>query len=173
MTVDETRYLAIGEVVGIHGIRGHLKVLSYAESVDLFAPGNELVLSRKGKPAGTFVVVSCRPHKRVILIELEGIQSIEAAEVFVGCEFVVDKKSLPPLEKGLYYWFEIIGLEVYTLDNRTLGHVRAVFPTGSNDVYVVRRGKKEVLIPALDSVVVDVDLKQGIMKVDLPEGLED
>jgi 16S rRNA processing protein RimM len=171
--LDQSRYLALGEIVGIHGIKGRLKVLSYAESVEPFAPGKKLILSRKGTPVGTFAVASCRPHKGIILIELDGIQSIEAAEVFVGCELLVDKKSLPRLEKVHYYWFEIIGLEVYTLDNRALGRVRAVFPTGSNDVYVVRDAEKEVLIPALDSVVVDIDLKKRIMKVDLPEGLED
>ena len=85
----------------------------------------------------------------------------------------MDKASLPPTEPGSFYWYQIIGLGVFTLNKRFLGHVEEILPTGSNDVYVVRDGKKEVLIPAIDSVVVEINLEKKFIKVDLPEGLED
>jgi 16S rRNA processing protein RimM len=66
-----------------------------------------------------------------------------------------------------------MGLEAFTLDDRRLGRVEAILPTGSNDVYVVKDGSKELLIPAIDSVVVDIDLDQKVLRVDLPKGLED
>ncbi|OEU80163.1 MAG: 16S rRNA processing protein RimM [Desulfobacterales bacterium S5133MH4] len=165
--------IPVGKIVGTHGIKGYLKVLSFAESVDTFAPGNALVLSRQGEPLATFRIASARPHKRVILLVLEGIASIEAAKQWIGCELCVDKASLPKPEEDSYYWYQIIGLQALTLDDRSLGRVEAIIPTGSNDVYVVRDGKQEVLVPAIDSVVVDIDLKENIMRVDLPEGLED
>ena len=64
-----------------------------------------------------------------------------------------------------------MGLEAFTLDNRRLGRVEAIIPTGSNDVYVVRDGEEDVLIPAIDSVVMDIDLKEKVLRVDLPESL--
>ena len=171
--MENTQYLTIGKVVGTHGIRGHLKVLSHADSLDPFAPGKRLVLSHKGRPNRVFSVVSSRPHKRVVLLALQGIHTIEDAEPWVGCELRVSKETLPTLTEGNYYWFEIIGMDVYTVDGRSLGRVEAIFPTGSNDVYVVREGKKEILIPAIGSVVVEIDKKNQIIRVDLPEGLED
>ena len=90
----------------------------------------------------------------------------------VGYDLCIDKTTLPEPERGTYYWHQVIGLEVFTVDDQCLGRVAAIFPTGSNDVYVVRDGKKEVLIPAIDSVVVDIDPAHGVLRVDLPEGLE-
>lgn len=165
--------LPIGKVVGTHGIKGHIKVFPYLDTTDLFAPGEELVLSRRGKHFATLRILSARPHKGVILLAADGIASIEAAQEWIGCQLSIDKAYLPEPEEGSYYWYQIIGLEVFDSSNRRLGHVEAILPTGSNDVYVVRDGKKEVLIPAVDSVVIDIDLKHNVLRVDLPEGLED
>lgn len=169
----EDALLPIGKVVGTHGIKGYLKVFPYTESIDSFAPGKVLVLSREGESLATFRTESVRAHKRVFLLALEGIASIEAAEKWVGYQLCIYESSLPHPEEGSYYWYQIIGLEVFTVDNRRLGRVTEIFPTGSNDVYVVREGKREVLIPAIDSVVVDIDLKHKVLRVNLPEGLED
>ncbi|MBW2264800.1 MAG: 16S rRNA processing protein RimM [Deltaproteobacteria bacterium] len=171
--MGEDDRLTIGEIVGTHGIKGHLKVLSHADSVDFFPPGKPLVLKQEGGPSGQFPVVSCRQHKGVLLLALEGIESVDVAEQWRGAKIYVDKASLPPTEPGSFYWYQIIGLKVFTLNKRCLGHVEEILPTGSNDVYVVRDGKKEVLIPAIDSVVVEINLEKKFIKVDLPEGLED
>jgi 16S rRNA processing protein RimM len=171
--MHEDVLIPIGRVVGTHGIKGYVKAISYAESTASFAPGKLLTLRQKGKPVVTLAIESARPHKRGILLALEGITSIDAAKEWVGYELCIDKATLPELETGTYYWHQIIGLEVFTVDNRRIGKVAAIFPTGSNDVYVVRDGKKEVLIPAIDSVVADIDLAHNVLRVDLPEGLED
>lgn len=165
--------IPIGKVVGTHGIKGYLKVSSYAESADSFSPGTQLALRREGKPVVMLGIESARPYKHGMLLALEGIASIDAARELVGCDLCIDKATLPELERGAYYWHQIIGLQVFTMDDRPLGRVEAIFPTGSNDVYVVRDGKKEILIPAIESVVVDIDPAGGVLRVDLPEGLED
>ena len=163
----------IGKIVGTHGIKGHLKVMPYGDSMDLFSPGKELAVSREGEALATFRIAFACPYKRVIRLGLEGIGSIEAAEAWIGCQLCINNVSLPQLEEGSYFWHQIVGLEAFTLDDRRLGRVEAIFPTGSNDVYVVRDGKREVLVPAIDSVVVHIDLEKKILRVDLPEGLED
>jgi 16S rRNA processing protein RimM len=171
--MHEDALIPIGKVVGTHGIKGYVKVISYAESTASFAPGKQLALRRKGKPVVTLGIESAGPHKRGILLALEGITSIDAAKEWVGYELCIDKTTLPEPERDTYYWHQIIGLEVFTVDDRRLGRVTVIFRTGSNDVYVVRDGKKEVLIPAIDSVVVDIDLLHKVLRVDLPEGLEE
>jgi 16S rRNA processing protein RimM len=171
--MGEDGLIPIGKIVGTHGIKGQLKVISYGDSIDLFAAGQRLAVGREGEVVAALRIASARPHKRVIRLSLDGIGSIEAAEAWIGCQLYIDKASLPQLEEGSYYWQQIMGLEAFTLDDRRLGRVEAILPTGSNDVYVVRDGRKELLIPAIDSVVVDIDLEQKILRVDLPEGLED
>jgi 16S rRNA processing protein RimM len=171
--MENARHLAIGKVVGTHGIKGFLKVLSYADSLDPYAPGKGVVLSGKGRPPGTFIVASARPHKRIILLALRNIDTIEKAQQWVGCEVCAERSDFPPLDDGSHYWFEIIGLDVYGLDDRHLGRIEAIFPTGSNDVFVVRKEKKEILIPAIRTVVIQIDMERKMVKVDLPEGLED
>ena len=171
--MHEDALIPIGKVVGTHGIKGYLKIASYAESAASFASGKQLALRRKGKPVVTFGIESARPHKRGILLALQGIESVDEAREWVGYQLCINKSSLPEPEEGTYYWNQIIGLEVLTVDDRHLGWVAAIFPTGSNDVYVVRDGDKEVLVPAIDTVVVNIDLAHKLLRVDLPEGLEE
>jgi 16S rRNA processing protein RimM len=168
----EDALVSVGKVVGTHGIKGYLKVISYAESTAPFEDGGQLSLRQTGKPVAKFRIESARPHKRGLLLALEGITSVDVAKEWVGCELCVDRAALPETEQDTYYWHQIIGLDVFTVDGRRLGQVTAIFPTGSNDVYVVREGKKEILIPALASVVVEIDLTTKALRVDLPEGLE-
>ena len=169
----EDALIVLGKLVGIHGLKGYLKASSYAESIESFAPGKQVILRREGKPPSAFRIEAVRPHKRGVLLALEGIESVDRAKELVGCELCIDRSTLPDLEKDTYYWYQIIGLEVFTVDGRRLGRVEVILPTGSNDVYVVRDGGKEILIPAIVSVVVEIDLTHGILRVDLPEGLEE
>ncbi len=101
----------------------------------------------------------------------------DRAEELVGLELFIARNSLETLEEGVYYWSDIIGLAVYTLENEYLGRVASILQTGSNDVYVVKNEKgqepAELLVPALDWVVREIDVDQKMMRVDLPEGLRD
>nr|HID59864.1 16S rRNA processing protein RimM [Desulfobacterales bacterium] len=167
----EDIFLPIGKIVGTHGVKGRLKVYSYAQSPSSFVPGGIVYIKGRSGDVRGFEILASSPHKRNILLTLRGIATIEAAEPWIGSEILIDRTKLPELEEGEYYWFQIIGLKVYTTEGEYLGLVDSILPTGSNDVYVVRDGEKEVLVPALESVVLDIDLKSGLMNVDLPEGL--
>lgn len=166
---DDT--LLIGEIVGVHGLRGVLKLRSHADSPALFEAGLRLQMDLPGGETATCTVAWAKPHGKGLLLALEGVAEREAAEALVGSRLRIAKAALPDLAEDTYYWFELIGLSVYTTQGRHLGTLEAVVPTGSNDVYVVRSGDEEVLIPALASVVVTVDRVQGRMEVALPDGL--
>ena len=105
------------------------------------------------------------------MISLKGVTDRERAEELIGAELFIPETELPELDEDTYYWFELIGIEVYTTEGYYLGRITTILPTGSNDVYVVKDNKKEVLIPALESVVLDIDLELKRMRLDLPEGL--
>jgi len=164
--------LLVGKIVGVHGIRGNLKVYSYAESLSVFKSDASIYVDGKDGSGAMYTIGWARPHKRIVLLSLKDVTSIDRARDLVGSELFVGRKLLPELDKGSYYWLDLIGLSVYTMDHSYLGRVESIIPTSGNDVFVVKREEKEILIPALESVVLDVDIENNTMRVDLPEGLE-
>ena len=166
---NSNSYILAGKVVGVHGVRGLIKVLPLVEK-DLFKPRNHFYLATdQGKPI-KYEIKTAKPHKRFVLMALKGIENRSLAEPLVGLEFKIQRSELPPLEENTYYWSDIIGLNVFDKDGDVLGEITSIIDTGSNDVYVVN-GDREILIPALESVVKTIDIKNNTMKVDLPEGL--
>jgi 16S rRNA processing protein RimM len=176
MGVGENGFLLIGKIVGVHGLKGAVKAYSYAESEAIFEPGGLIQIRNPKGCEETFKIEWARPRKRSVLLALKGIENRSQAETLVGSDIVVEKSCLPELEDGSYYWFDIIGLSVFTTDGKYIGNVESIFPTGSNDVYVVKNPNNdldsEILVPALESVVLSIDLKNKKMHVNLPEGLE-
>ncbi|MDM8525714.1 ribosome maturation factor RimM [Desulfococcaceae bacterium HSG8] len=165
-----TDFFMIGKIVGVHGLRGIVKVYSYAESPSVFEPGRALLLKFPGGEK-VCVVKWAKPHARVILMSLEGTDDRNQAEELVGGEFFIERNCLPEPDEGAYYWEDLIGIAVFKTDGTFIGRIESIIPTGSNDVYVVADKGSETLIPALESVVVEVDPEAGVMRVDLPEGL--
>ncbi len=160
-------WIVVGRVLGAWGVRGDVRVEPQSDDPDRFSPGSRVFLD--GSPT---VVLSNRPHKGGLVVRLESVAARNAAEVLKGASLTVPREEVGPLPDGSFYHFEIIGLPVYTTDGEELGVVHEILATGSNDVYVVRDSAgKERLVPALNGVVLTVDLEGRRMTVELPEGL--
>lgn len=164
-------YFSIGKIVGVHGLKGTLRVNSYAESPSIFQADSLILLRNDDGLEKRYPICWAKPHTRGVLLALEGIDNCDRAALLVGFELFIEKILLPELEEGTYYWSDIIGLDVYDTQDAYLGRVASILPTGSNDVYVVQNKDDEILVPALESVVSDIDLAAGRMTVELPEGL--
>ena len=102
-----------------------------------------------------------------------GSSARDQAKTLVGADLQIEKAALPVLETGVFYWYELIGLQVFTTDDRYIGRLVSIIRTGANDVYVVKNDRTEILIPALESVVKVIDIDANSMRVDLPDGLEE
>jgi len=161
----------IGKIVGIHGIKGTNKLRSYAESLTVFSPDRSILLCDLRGREAHYEINWVKPHTGTPLISFKGITNRDQAKTLIGSELFILQSELPDLDEDTYYWFDLIGMEVYTKAEEYLGRIESIIETGSNDVYVVKSREKEVLIPALESVVLEIDLKQKRMQVDLPEGL--
>jgi 16S rRNA processing protein RimM len=170
--VEKDSLLPIGKIAGTHGVKGNLKIISYAENLSVFKrDGLVLIRTPSGKNE-TYVVKWAAPYKRGGLLSLEGITGCDQAKLLVGSEVLINRSALPELEKGTFYWFELIGLSVWTADDALLGRITSIMQTGSNDVYVVKNDDdKEILVPALESVILEIDPEKQTMRVNLPEGL--
>jgi 16S rRNA processing protein RimM len=134
-------------------------------------PGTPLLLKRFDGKKGEYTIVSARSHQKGVLLKLQGINSIDEVNVWRNAEVFLETTNLSEPDEGSYYWFQIIGLKVITVDHKFLGKIIDIIRTGSHDVYVVRTESKEVLVPAIKSVIVEIDLNKQVMRVDLPEGL--
>jgi 16S rRNA processing protein RimM len=119
------------------------------------------------------IVAASRPFGDRLLVRFEGVTSRTEAERLHGADLTIDRAEVPPAGAGRHYRFELIGLAVRTREGESLGVVADVFATGSNDVYVVRGAKGEILLPALDTVVVEIAPERREMVVALPPGLLD
>jgi len=167
----EEKYISIGKITGVHGLHGNLKVYSYSGSLDAYEAGCPMLLRNAAGVEKSYIVSTVKPYKKGVLLTLKDVADIDAAEKLVGSELLVSKALLPELEGDEFYWFEIIGMQVFSESGEFLGTVKSIFPTGSNDVYVVKKKGTEIMIPALESVILSIDPDRNSMTVDLPEGL--
>jgi len=172
--VADARYLNVGKIVNTHGIRGEVRIWPQTDFPEVrFRQGSRLLLFMPGKADATPVeVVSARPQKNMFLVKLKGIDSMTEAEKLKGGVLKVEDEDRVPLEEGEYYIRDIVGCTVVTEEGETLGVVTDVLSPGANDVWVVKRPKgKELLLPVIDEVVLDVDVAAKRIKVHLMEGL--
>jgi len=167
-------YLSLGEVRTAHGVHGNLKIFPFSDDLTPLKSGLPLLaVGPEGSRSSRLTVRWCRSHGRFLLLACEEITSREQAQKLAGYTLYVSRSDLPPLAEDTYYWDDIVGLSVFNGENRFVGRVTEIVPTGSNDVYVVydEKTQAETLIPAIYSVVKSVDLDSGAMYVDLPESL--
>lgn len=173
---EKNEPITIGKIVGVHGLAGTFKVSPDADTLTFFDSGREIFILWPQKAVRrSFEVNWSKPHNRLVLLNLKGIDDRTQAEKLIGSDIVIDRASLPKLDNGTYYWHDLFGMDVYSSEGVYLGKLETVIPTGSNDVYVVKRPPdapdEEILIPALNSVVLEIDVESRIMRVELPEGL--
>ena len=165
--------LLMGKVVRPHGIEGALRIKSYAQSEESFLSAGTVSLRSSSGDIREYAVSSVRPHKNILLMKLEGLNTLEEAEKYREATILRQRDSLPREGDEEYFWHELIGLEVYLSGGEYVGTIKHILPTGSNDIYVVQEGKKEVLIPAVHDVVREIDLTNNRMIISEVEGLLD
>ena len=163
--------LLVGKVLRPHGLGGLLRIQSYAESEESFRRAGMLYLQRISGEPEPRKVKSIRPHKNVILLKLEGLHTVDEAEGYRGASIFIRKDALKRDSDDEFFWHELIGLQVYLNTGKYLGDITHILTTGSNDVYVVGKGKKEILIPAIHEVVEEIDLDGKRMIISEMEGL--
>jgi 16S rRNA processing protein RimM len=164
--------IAIGKVVGLHGIKGAIKVYFYSESKPAgLDAGGEIRIKKAGAIETFHKLVWIKPHKRNFLLFLENVPDRDLAEALVDAEIIVDRSELPVLEEDVYYWTDLMDMTVVTTNGDHIGRITSIFEAGANDIYVVHNQKDEILIPALARIIKNVDLKNKTMRVDLPEEL--
>jgi 16S rRNA processing protein RimM len=169
---SEPRFLAMGQVLGAHGIRGEIKVDILAGDPDRFRTLRRVLIGAVDQEPIPWPLEGYRLHKGRALLKLGGCDDRTYAETMRGLLVQIPIEATAPLKDDEYYEHQIVDLEVWTSGGEQLGMVVEVLYTGANEVYVVETDSgSEVLIPAIDSVVRSIDLEAGRIVVDLMEGL--
>jgi 16S rRNA processing protein RimM len=163
----------LGKIIATHGIRGQLRVVPFSGEMSVIVSLRSLLLKGPESAMEPFEVAHAAAHGKKVLITLKGIDNINQVLHLVGREVYALREQLPELPPDEYYWCDLLGLRVVTVGGEALGTLAEIIATGSNDVYVIRDGTRECLIPALEDVVVNIDLDAGVMTVSPPEGLLD
>lgn len=170
----EPRFLAVGQIVGAHGLGGELKVELLTDDPHRFGLLERVFLGKKDQEPVPHHLESYRLHKGRALLKLAGCDERDAAQALRGNLIQVLLEEAIPLEEGEYFEHQIVGLDVWTAAGEHLGQVIEIIFTGANEVYVVHSAdatRREILIPAIEDVILEVNLEAARLTVELPNGL--
>lgn len=164
-------YLEVGQIVNTNGLKGLLKVNPFTDDMKRFEELKTVLILHK-KELLEFEIEDVKYQKNQVLLKLKGIDSIEEAEKYKEDYIKINRKDAKKLPKDTYFIADLIGLEVYTDSNEYLGKVDDIFPTGSNDVYVVKDDLgKQILLPGIKDVIKQIDIEKNKIIVTLIKGL--
>ncbi len=163
----------LGKIAATHGIRGELRIAVFSGEFETILSLASLLLKGADGRMESYDVAACAVRGKKLIVAFKGFDNINQVLHLVGRELYTTRKELPELAEGEFYWCDLLGLKVVTDAGISLGFVSEIIATGSNDVYVIKGEEREYLIPALEDVVLDIDLKKEIMLVSPPEGLLD
>ena len=166
-----TKYLEIGRIVNTFGIKGMVKVKPFTDNIERFSNLEKIYIKNKSGQT-EYKIQEVKYHKNMVLIKFEGIENPEQADLLRNSYLIVDRETEEPLEPGRYYIVDMIGLDVFTDDNEYLGKLEDIYNTGSNDIYVVKNELgKQVLLPAIEDVIKNIDMDNKKVIVHLIPGL--
>jgi 16S rRNA processing protein RimM len=165
---EEPRLLVIGEVLRPQGVKGEVRVRMLTDFPERFRVLKRVYLGQTLKPV---IVEGVRFHHGYALLKFADYDDRTTADSLRHLLVQIPVEEAMPLEEDEYYLYQIVGLAAWTEQGEYLGRVREVLNTGANDVYVIRGPKGDILLPAIDDVVREVDLETGRLTVVLPEGL--
>jgi 16S rRNA processing protein RimM len=161
--------ITIGKITAPHGVKGDVRVMPLTDFPERFRELKKVLL----EDGTSLPIAEVKYHNQLILLKFMGLNNKNDVEPLRGKLLMVERKDAVPLPEGHYYIFDIIGLDTVTETGQYLGKVTEVLHTGSNDVYVVENaGEKPQLIPALKTVVLNIDVKSKKMLVKLQEEWE-
>ena len=164
--------LFFGKVLRPHGLEGLLRVRFFSQSETSLLNAETVCFKLATGEIHRLSVLSVRPHKNVFLLKLAGLTDINQAEPFRDAGIYISKDALIR-EEDEYFWFELVGLKVFSNADAFLGVVSQIIPVGNTEIYVIKNGTREILIPASREVVKEIDLENGKMIVSAIEGLLD
>jgi len=166
---DEPLYLAIGKLRRAHGIRGEILMEVITDFPERITPGKDVYI---GSDYENHKIIGCRNHAKGLLIAFENVTNRSEAEKLQNRMVYISSTDVTDLPEDTYYHHQLIGLKIIDEENNDIGTLKEILETGANDVYVILSTEgKELLLPAIKSVIKNISPEKGNITVDLPEWL--
>lgn len=162
----DLKFVAIGRILSTWGVNGQLQVAVETDFPERFSPSREVFVNRQ-----PMTIESIDWRKGRAIIKLSAVNNLKDAKKLLGLLLEIHHSQLHSLPEGEYYQFQLIGLEVSTIQGELLGKITNILSTPSNDNYVVSGTKGDILIPAIADVVKSIDLKKRQILIEPMEGL--
>lgn len=163
--------MEIGQIVNTYGIKGFVKVVAFTDNVNRFEDLKTVYIETK-KGMENHKIEEVKYSKNTVLLKFEGINDINMAQNYKNCYIKIDRKDAVDLPENTYFIVDLIDMEVFTDEDILLGKIVDIYPTGSNDIYVVKNEEgKQILLPAIGQVILKVDVQNKKMIVHLIPGL--
>lgn len=163
--------MEIGQIVNTYGIKGFIKVVPFTDNINRFEDLETVYVETK-KELENFEIEEVKYSKNTVLLKLKGIDDINIAEKYRNCYLKISRENAVKLPEDTYFIVDLLDMKVYTEEDIYLGNIIDVYPTGSNDIYVVKNEEgKQILLPAIGQVIKTVDIKNKKMVVHLLDGL--
>lgn len=168
-STGEPDYLAIGHLRRPHGVHGEMVMEVHTDFPKRIKSGMKVFV---GEAHDALVIGGARFHNEGLIIKFQDVETPEGAGRYRNLWVYVASADRPPLPEGQYYFHDLIGLQVLDEKDAPIGKLTEVIETGANNVYVVTRADgSEILLPAIPSVILDVEMGRRLMRVHLLEGL--
>ena len=162
----KSKFLEAGQIVNTHGVQGEVKIVSWCDSPEFLCGFDTLYID--GAPVK---VLSAKPHKTNVIARLEGVGDVNAAMRLKGKTVSIDRTGVE-LPGGRHFLADLMGLEVRDADTgAVLGTIADILTPPAHEVYVVRGGAGEFMVPAVDEFVKEIDVDGGFVRVKLIEGM--
>jgi len=164
-------YFEIGQIVNTFGIKGELKVVPFTDDIERFEELKSIYVV-KNKQLIEYEIEQIKYHKNMIILKLKNVEDMNTAEKLKGCYIQIHRKDARELPEGTYFIADIIGSQVITDDGKILGIVDDIYNTGAKDIFVVKDELgKQILLPHIEEVILNIDVEKQIVTVHLLEGL--
>ena len=167
------QYLQVGVITQTHGVRGEVKVFPTTDDPERFLDLKRVLLDT-GKEKISLEIKSVKFFKQFVILKFNGIDNINDIERYKRCPLLVNREDAVELEEDEYFIADMIGMAVWTDDDKEFGTLKDVIETGANDVYIIQsKDHGEVLVPAIKECIIDVNVEEQKMVIHLMDGLLD
>ena len=171
--MKQDRFVPLGRITKPQGLRGAFRVRAHSVESENLTSLKQIFLETATGESIEADVRSVQARTGFFIVEVAQIDHIDQVTPLVGQQVLARREDLVPLDDDEFYWFELIGLSVETVDGQPLGTIESIIPTGANDVLSLKHNGREILIPYIDEVVKQVDLARGVVIIDPIPGLLD